>query len=52
MEDSDVVKFAGQWVENSFFTRSGGGVVKEEIKRLVAKEISGILVIEKVVVRG
>ena len=44
--------FSGQWVESSFFTESGEGVVKEGVKRLVVKEISGILVIEKVVVRG
>ena len=42
--------FSGHRVESSFFTETGGEVVKEGVKRFVFKEIGGGQVIEKVVV--
>ena len=51
-EDSDVVEFIGQQAENNFFTGSGRGVVKGEVKGFIVKEIGGILVFEKKFVKG
>ena len=39
--------FSGQWVENSFFTKSGEGVVKEGVKRFIVEEAGSFRVFEK-----